>query len=81
MGDAIPPTCSLLGYAFQQGRIPLAEESLARAIELNGLAVEFNRKAFLWGGASATDLARVERLATPAEIIPYHRRCREAWMS
>src|SRR5437762_13974385 len=49
MGDAIATNMFMLGYAFQQGRVPLAEESLARAIELNGIAVEFNRKAFLWG--------------------------------
>jgi len=60
----------MLGYAFQKGWIPLAEESLLRAIELNGVAVEFNRKAFLWGRRAATDLALVERLATPADVIP-----------
>src|SRR2546430_16026916 len=70
MGDAIATNMFMLGYAFQQGRVPLAEESLARAIVLNGIAVEFNRKAFLWGRRAAADLARVERLATPAEIIP-----------
>ncbi len=70
MGDAIATNMFMLGYAFQQGRIPLAEGSLVRAIELNGVAVEFNRKAFLWGRRAAADLARVERLATPAEIIP-----------
>ena len=70
MGDAIATNMFMLGYAFQQGRVPLAEESLVRAIELNGVAIEFNRKAFLWGRRAATDLARVERLATPAEIIP-----------
>src|SRR5207245_5881090 len=61
---------SMLGEAVQQGRVPLTEDSRVRAIELNGVAVEFNRKAFLWGRRAATDLARVERLATPAEIIP-----------
>ena len=70
MGDAIATNMFMLGYAFQQGRVPLAEGSLVRAIELNGVAVEFNRKAFLWGRRAATDLARVERLAIPAEIIP-----------
>jgi indolepyruvate ferredoxin oxidoreductase len=60
----------MLGYAFQKGWVPLAEDSLLRAIELNAVAVEFNRKAFLWGRRAASDLARVERLATPAEIIP-----------
>jgi len=70
MGDAIATNMFMLGYAFQQGRVPLAEESLVRAIELNAVAVEFNRKAFLWGRRAATDPARVERLATPAAIIP-----------
>ena len=49
--------------------MPLAEESLLRAVELNGVAVEFNRKAFLWGRRAAFDRARVERLATPAEVV------------
>jgi indolepyruvate ferredoxin oxidoreductase len=70
MGDAIATNMFMLGYAFQKGWVPLAEASLARAIELNGVAVEFNRKAFLWGRRAAADLARVERLATPAEVIP-----------
>jgi indolepyruvate ferredoxin oxidoreductase len=70
MGDAIATNMVMLGYAFQKGWVPLAEESLSRAIELNGVAVEFNRKAFLWGRRAATDLARVERLATPADVIP-----------
>jgi indolepyruvate ferredoxin oxidoreductase len=70
MGDAIATNMFMLGYAFQKGWVPLAGDSLLRAIELNGVAVEFNRKAFLWGRRAAVDLARVERLATPAEIIP-----------
>jgi len=60
----------MLGYAWQKGWIPLAEHSLLKAIELNGVAVEFNKKAFLWGRRAAADLARVEQLATPAEVIP-----------
>ena len=70
MGDAIATNMFMLGYAFQKGWVPLAGASLARAIELNGVAVEFNRKAFLWGRRAAADLARVERIATPAEVIP-----------
>ena len=60
----------MLGCAYQKGWVPLAEESLVGAIELNGVAVDFNKKAFLWGRRAAVDLARVERLATPAEVIP-----------
>jgi indolepyruvate ferredoxin oxidoreductase len=70
LGDAIATNMLMLGYAFQKGWIPLLDASLMRAIELNGVAVEFNRKAFMWGRRAAVDLARVERLATPAEVIP-----------
>jgi indolepyruvate ferredoxin oxidoreductase len=69
MGDAIATNMFMLGYAFQKGAVPLAEESLLRAIELNGVAVEFNRKAFLWGRRAAADLPRVERSAAPAEVV------------
>jgi indolepyruvate ferredoxin oxidoreductase len=69
MGDAIATNMFMLGYAFQKGWVPLAEGSLIRAIELNGVAVKFNEKAFLWGRRAAADLAGVERIATPAEVI------------
>jgi indolepyruvate ferredoxin oxidoreductase len=70
LGDAIATNMFMLGYAYQKGLLPLAEDSLLRAIELNGVAVDFNRKAFLWGRRAAVDLSRVERLATPAEVLP-----------
>jgi indolepyruvate ferredoxin oxidoreductase len=70
LGDAIATNMFMLGYAYQKGWVPLAEDSFARAIELNGVAVEFNKKAFVWGRRAAVDLALVERLATPAEVIP-----------
>jgi indolepyruvate ferredoxin oxidoreductase len=69
MGDAIATNMFMLGYAFQKALVPLAEASLLRAIELNGVAVEFNKKAFLWGRRAAVDLPRVERLALPAEVV------------
>jgi indolepyruvate ferredoxin oxidoreductase len=45
----------MLGYAFQQGLLPLALESLLRAIELNGVAVDATKRAFLWGRFAAAD--------------------------
>jgi indolepyruvate ferredoxin oxidoreductase len=69
LGDAIATNMFMLGYAFQKSCVPLREESLLRAIELNGVAVEFNRRAFSWGRRAAVDLARVERLALPAEVV------------
>jgi indolepyruvate ferredoxin oxidoreductase len=70
LGDAIATNMFMLGYAFQKSWVPLGESSLLRAIELNGVAVEFNRKAFVWGRRAAVDLAQAERLAMPAEVIP-----------
>jgi indolepyruvate ferredoxin oxidoreductase len=69
MGDSIATNLFMLGYAFQQGLIPLTEASLMRAIELNGVAVEANKKAFLWGRRAAVDLQAVERVAAPAKPV------------
>ncbi|MTV38905.1 indolepyruvate ferredoxin oxidoreductase family protein [Duganella radicis] len=69
MGDSIAANLFMLGYAWQRGRIPLKEESLLRAIELNGVAVASNKKSFLWGRRAAVDLKRVEHTATPAQAI------------
>jgi indolepyruvate ferredoxin oxidoreductase len=69
MGDAIATNMFMLGFAYQKGWVPVAAASLERAIELNGVAVEFNLKSFLWGRRAATDLERVRRIATPAEVI------------
>jgi indolepyruvate ferredoxin oxidoreductase len=60
----------MLGYAYQKGWVPLAAESLERAIELNGVAVEFNKQAFVWGRRAAVDVERVRRIALPAAVIP-----------
>jgi indolepyruvate ferredoxin oxidoreductase len=70
MGDSIATNMFMLGYAYQQGWLPLSGASLERAIELNGVAVEFNRKSFLWGRRAAVDLEKVKRIATPASVIP-----------
>jgi indolepyruvate ferredoxin oxidoreductase len=65
-GDSIATNLFLVGYAFQKGLIPLSAEALERALELNGVAVDFNKRAFLWGRRAAHDLAGVEKLAKPA---------------
>jgi indolepyruvate ferredoxin oxidoreductase len=70
MGDAIATNMFMLGYAYQKGWVPLSGAALERAIELNGVAVEFNRRSFLWGRRAAVDPERVRRIAAPAEVIP-----------
>jgi indolepyruvate ferredoxin oxidoreductase len=74
MGDAIATNMFMLGYAYQKGWVPLTAAALERAIELNGVAVDFNRKSFLWGRRAATDLERVRRIAIPAAVIPIDQR-------
>jgi indolepyruvate ferredoxin oxidoreductase len=69
MGDAIATNMFVLGYAYQKGWVPLSRESLERAIELNGVAVEFNKASFLWGRRAAVDPERLRRIAKPAEVI------------
>ncbi|TEA79791.1 indolepyruvate ferredoxin oxidoreductase family protein [Allopusillimonas ginsengisoli] len=53
LGDAIYANPLLLGYAWQKGWVPLSQESLLRAIELNGVMVDKNLAAFEWGRAVA----------------------------
>jgi indolepyruvate ferredoxin oxidoreductase len=72
LGDAIGANLFLLGFAWQHGLVPLTEAALLRAIELNGVAVEANKTAFLWGRHAAVDPARVERLAAPAQPVTVH---------
>jgi indolepyruvate ferredoxin oxidoreductase len=70
MGDAIATNMFMLGYAYQQGWLPVGGAALERAIELNGVAVEFNKQSFAWGRRAALDLERVRRAASPAAVIP-----------
>jgi len=70
MGDAIATNLFMLGFAFQKGLVPLSGAAIDRAIELNAVAVDANRKAFLWGRRAAVDAERVERAATPSAVVP-----------
>jgi indolepyruvate ferredoxin oxidoreductase len=74
MGDSIATNLFMVGYAWQKGLIPLGEAAIVHAIELNGAAVESNKKAFEWGRRAAVDRAAVERAATPPEARPESQR-------
>ncbi len=66
MGDSIATNLFMLGYAFQKGLVPLSLEAIERAIELNGVAIEANKRTFAWGRLAAHDRAQVEALVRPA---------------
>jgi indolepyruvate ferredoxin oxidoreductase len=65
MGDSIATNLFMLGYAWQRGLIPLSLEAIHRAIELNGVAVEVNKRTVAWGRLAAHDPAAVEAQARP----------------
>ncbi len=69
MGDSIYTNPMLLGYAWQKGWVPLALESLMRAIELNAVAVENNKAAFAWGRRAAHDLPAMQKLFASSQVI------------
>lgn len=70
LGDSIGSNLFLLGYAWQQGLVPVSAAALEEAIELNAVAVRFNKEAFLWGRRCAHQpervLALVDKLAPEA---------------
>jgi indolepyruvate ferredoxin oxidoreductase len=69
LGDSIYTNPLMLGYAWQQGRVPLSRAALMRAIELNGVQVNNNKAAFEWGRRCAHDLAAVQALFTARNVI------------
>nr|MBP6394553.1 2-oxoacid:acceptor oxidoreductase family protein [Giesbergeria sp.] len=71
LGDSIYTNPLLLGFAWQQGRVPLSHVALMRAMELNGVQVANNQAAFEWGRRCAHDLAAVEKLLQPAQVIAF----------
>jgi indolepyruvate ferredoxin oxidoreductase len=73
LGNTIGANFFLVGYALQMGGLPLALESVEGAIELNGQAVEFNRRALALGRLAAHDPEAIGReLAklAPVPVIP-----------
>ena len=71
IGDSIYTNPLMLGYAWQQGRIPLSHAALMRAIELNAVQVDNNKAAFEWGRRCAHDLASVQALFKAQQVIQF----------
>ncbi|MFL6677278.1 MAG: indolepyruvate ferredoxin oxidoreductase family protein, partial [Burkholderiaceae bacterium] len=71
LGDSIFTNPLMLGYAWQQGRVPLGHAALMRSIELNGVQVEKNKQAFEWGRRCAHDLASVKAQFAAAQVIEF----------
>jgi indolepyruvate ferredoxin oxidoreductase len=74
MGDTIYVNPMILGYAWQKGWIPLAHESLMRAIELNAVAVDNNKAAFEWGRQAAVRPEELNKRIRPGQVIEFKKR-------
>ncbi len=73
LGDSIATNLFMLGFAIQKGVVPVSLEAVERAVELNNVAVDFNKRALLWGRRAAHDIAVVENRATHPAPKPVHR--------
>ncbi|HEY8190953.1 MAG TPA: indolepyruvate ferredoxin oxidoreductase family protein, partial [Alphaproteobacteria bacterium] len=62
LGDEMPTNIFMMGYAWQKGLLPLSRESIERAIELNGVAIEENKRAFNYGRLGAHDLEKLDSM-------------------
>ncbi len=69
LGDPIAANILLMGYAWQKGLVPVGLAALMRAIELNNVAIEMNKRAFTLGRLAAADTAAVEQLTQPAARV------------
>ncbi len=68
LGDTIASNLFMLGYASQRGMLPVSPEAIERAVEINGVAVPFNKSAFALGRLQAVE---PERIATAvAATVP-----------
>ena len=69
LGDSIYTNPLMMGFAWQQGRIPLSYAASMRAIELNGVQIDNNKAAFEWGRRCAADYAKVRALFAAEAVI------------
>jgi indolepyruvate ferredoxin oxidoreductase len=72
LGDPIGGNILLMGYAWQKGLVPVGLAALMRAIELNDVAIDMNKRAFMLGRLAAADEAALNRLTQPqARVIQF----------
>jgi indolepyruvate ferredoxin oxidoreductase len=70
LGNTIGANFFLVGYAWQKGALPIGLAALERAIELNGQAVEFNKRAIALGRLAAHAPAVLARELAALQPVP-----------
>ena len=73
LGDSIFVNAMVLGFAWQNGWVPLGLEALMRAMELNDMAVAQNKAAFEWGRHCAVHWDAVQALLAPEQVVQFHK--------
>jgi indolepyruvate ferredoxin oxidoreductase len=73
LGDSIFVNPMVLGFAWQNGWVPLGLEALMRAMELNDMAVAQNKAAFEWGRHCAVHWDVVQALLAPEQVVQFHK--------
>ncbi len=68
LGDSIFSNMMILGAAWQMGLVPLSEEAILKAVEINGAAVEGNRRAFEIGRWAIVHPQAAERASRPGVV-------------
>ena len=67
-GDAILTNIFLLGFTLQMGLLPVGVAAIERAIELNGVSIDVNKRALKLGRLAAHDAGAIEdALSGPPE--------------
>jgi indolepyruvate ferredoxin oxidoreductase len=74
LGDPVASNIVQLGFAWQRGLVPVGLPALARAIELNGVAVANNLRAIALGRLAAADPAALDELLAGAQAKDTARR-------
>jgi len=72
LGDSIGVNMFLLGYAWQAGWVPVSLAALERAIELNAVSVDLNRRAFAYGRLACGDPKALDEPKS-AQVIAFQR--------
>lgn len=63
LGDSLAANFFMLGYAYQKGYVPVSAAAIEKAIELNDVAVDFNKQALSWGRRMVVEPDEVRRAA------------------
>lgn len=69
-GDAIATNFFMIGAALQKGWLPLSVEAIERAVQLNGVQVEFNLNAVRLGRLWAHEPAAIAKLLGNTVVTP-----------